>query len=167
MMPKKRPCAMRRGLKSEDSAETAVAAAPLIANTGVKGDPRPETTPGSPERRPRDQTTDSPMPVRKKVILVLLDGFGLGSDPAADAITRARKPYIDSLFATYPWTRINASSEDVGLPSGLMGNSEVGHMNIGAGRIVYQEITRINQSIRAGDFFEKPAFLGAVENVKR
>ncbi|OLD73670.1 MAG: phosphoglycerate mutase (2,3-diphosphoglycerate-independent), partial [Ignavibacteria bacterium 13_1_40CM_2_61_4] len=107
------------------------------------------------------------MPLRKKVILVILDGFGLGTDPAVDAIAQARKPYIDSLFATYPWTRINASSEDVGLPAGLMGNSEVGHMNIGAGRVVYQEITRIDRSIRTGDFFEKPAFVGAIENVKR
>jgi len=107
------------------------------------------------------------MQVRKKVILIILDGFGLGTDPAVDAIAKARKPYIDFLFTTYPWTRINASSEDVGLPSGLMGNSEVGHMNIGAGRVVYQEITRINRSIRTGDFFEKPAFLGAVENAKR
>jgi 2,3-bisphosphoglycerate-independent phosphoglycerate mutase len=107
------------------------------------------------------------MPLRKKVILVILDGFGLGTDPAVDAIAQATKPYIDFLFKTYPWTRINASSEYVGLPSGLMGNSEVGHMNIGAGRVVYQEITRIDRSIKTGEFFDKPAFLGAVENVKR
>jgi 2,3-bisphosphoglycerate-independent phosphoglycerate mutase len=107
------------------------------------------------------------MDIKNKILLIILDGFGLGKNPKIDAIAQAKKPFIDHLFADYPWTAINASSEDVGLPQGQMGNSEVGHMNIGAGRIVYQEITRINLSIRKGDFFEKPAFLGAVENVKK
>ncbi len=102
----------------------------------------------------------------QNAILIILDGFGIGKNPNIDAIAQARKPFIDSLFRTYPWTAVNASSEDVGLPMGQMGNSEVGHMNIGAGRVVYQEITRINRSIRMGDFFEKPAFLGAIEHVK-
>jgi 2,3-bisphosphoglycerate-independent phosphoglycerate mutase len=101
------------------------------------------------------------------VLLIILDGFGIGEDPAVDAIVQAKKPYIDSLLKSYPWTAINASNEEVGLPAGQMGNSEVGHMNIGAGRVVYQEISRINRSIRMGDFFEKPAFLGAMENAKR
>ncbi|MBI1807526.1 MAG: 2,3-bisphosphoglycerate-independent phosphoglycerate mutase [Ignavibacteria bacterium] len=101
-----------------------------------------------------------------KVVLIILDGFGLGKNPKIDAIAQAKKPFIDHLFATYPWTAINASSEDVGLPTGQMGNSEVGHMNIGAGRVVYQEITRINRSIRMGDFFQKDAFVGAINNVK-
>jgi 2,3-bisphosphoglycerate-independent phosphoglycerate mutase len=104
---------------------------------------------------------------QNKVLLIILDGFGLGKVPAIDAIAQARKPYIDKLFATCPWTAISASSEDVGLPMGQMGNSEVGHMNIGAGRVVYQEITRINRSIRSGDFFQKSAFLGAVEQVRQ
>jgi 2,3-bisphosphoglycerate-independent phosphoglycerate mutase len=105
--------------------------------------------------------------MKNKVLLMILDGFGLGTDPKADAIAQARKPYIDQLFKTYPWTAISASGEDVGLPVGQMGNSEVGHMNIGAGRIVYQEITRIDRSIRMGDFFKKEAFLGAIENAKK
>lgn len=103
----------------------------------------------------------------QKALLIILDGFGIGKNPNIDAIAQAQKPYIDSLFRGFPWTSINASSEEVGLPIGQMGNSEVGHMNIGAGRIVYQEITRINRSIRMGDFFEKPAFLGAVEQARR
>ncbi len=102
-----------------------------------------------------------------KTLLIILDGFGIGKNPNIDAIAQANKPFIDYLFRTYPWTTINASSEDVGLPMGQMGNSEVGHMNIGAGRVVYQEITRINRSIRMGDFFEKEAFLGAIEYVKK
>ncbi len=103
----------------------------------------------------------------QNVLLVILDGFGLGSDPSVDAIAQSKKPAIDLLFRSWPWTSINASNEDVGLPAGQMGNSEVGHMNIGAGRVVYQDITRINRSIRMGDFFEKPAFLGAIERVKQ
>lgn len=102
---------------------------------------------------------------RSPVALIILDGFGLGTNPDIDAIARAKKPFIDSLFQSFPWTAINASSEDVGLPMGQMGNSEVGHMNIGAGRVIYQEITRINRSIRQGDFFEKPAFLDAAQYV--
>jgi 2,3-bisphosphoglycerate-independent phosphoglycerate mutase len=111
--------------------------------------------------------TGADVPPAHNVLLIILDGFGLGENPEVDAIARAKKPFIDSLLKSYPWTAINASNEDVGLPAGQMGNSEVGHMNIGAGRVVYQEITRINRSIRMGDFFGKPAFLGAMENVKR
>ncbi len=102
-----------------------------------------------------------------KVLLIILDGFGIGKNPAIDAIAQARKPFIDSLMKASPWSLINASSEDVGLPSGQMGNSEVGHMNIGAGRVVYQEITRIDRSIRSGDFFNIPAFLEAARIVRR
>ncbi|MBI4811091.1 MAG: 2,3-bisphosphoglycerate-independent phosphoglycerate mutase [Ignavibacteriales bacterium] len=107
------------------------------------------------------------MSTKNKVLLIILDGFGLGKNPEVDAIALATKPYIDFIFRTYPWTSISASGEDVGLPVGQMGNSEVGHMNIGAGRIVWQEITRIDRSIRIGEYFHNKAFLGAVENVKR
>jgi 2,3-bisphosphoglycerate-independent phosphoglycerate mutase len=107
------------------------------------------------------------MDIEHKLILIILDGFGLGPNPKVDAIAQAKKPYIDLLFKKYPWTKVSGSGEDVGLPDGQMGNSEVGHMNIGAGRVVYQEITRINRSIRMGDFFEKPAFLGAIDQVKK
>ncbi|HLF14766.1 MAG TPA: 2,3-bisphosphoglycerate-independent phosphoglycerate mutase [Bacteroidota bacterium] len=101
-----------------------------------------------------------------RILLIILDGFGIGKNPAIDAIAQAKKPFIDSLMKSFPWTVINASSEDVGLPSGQMGNSEVGHMNIGAGRVVYQEITRIDRSIRGGDFFRIPAFLEAARIVR-
>jgi 2,3-bisphosphoglycerate-independent phosphoglycerate mutase len=101
-----------------------------------------------------------------RVLLVILDGFGIGNNPAIDAIARARKPFIDGLMKASPWTAINASSEDVGLPSGQMGNSEVGHMNMGAGRVVYQEITRIDRSIRSGEFFGNPALLAATKTAR-
>jgi 2,3-bisphosphoglycerate-independent phosphoglycerate mutase len=102
----------------------------------------------------------------KKVILIILDGFGLGQNPKTDAIKQANKPFIDKLFAENKWTKLTTCGEDVGLPEGQMGNSEVGHMNIGAGRIVWQDITRIDRSIRLGDYFKIPAFLGAIENAK-
>jgi 2,3-bisphosphoglycerate-independent phosphoglycerate mutase len=101
-----------------------------------------------------------------KVLLIILDGFGIGKNPAIDAIAQAKKPFIDSLMKSSPWTAIDASGEDVGLPEGQMGNSEVGHMNIGAGRVVYQEITRIDRSIRGGEFFTIPAFLDAARIVR-
>jgi 2,3-bisphosphoglycerate-independent phosphoglycerate mutase len=107
------------------------------------------------------------MQLKNKVLLIILDGFGLGTNPEVDAIAKAKKPYIDNLLSTCKWTSLSASGEDVGLPMGQMGNSEVGHLNIGAGRVVYQEITRIDRSIRMGDFFEKKAFLDAIENAKK
>lgn len=107
------------------------------------------------------------MNIKNKVFLIILDGFGLGTNPRIDAIAQAKKPFITHLFNSYPWSTLNASSEEVGLPSGQMGNSEVGHMNIGAGRVVYQELTRINRSIQTGEFFRKPALVGAMENVKQ
>ncbi len=102
-----------------------------------------------------------------KIILIILDGFGLGKNPKTDAIQQANKPFIDKLFSENKWTKLTTCGEDVGLPEGQMGNSEVGHMNIGAGRIVWQDITRINRSVRLGEFYNIPAFLGAIENAKR
>jgi len=104
---------------------------------------------------------------QRKVLLIILDGFGIGTDDEISAIARAKKPFIDSLLKNYRSSVLSASNEDVGLPDGQMGNSEVGHMNIGAGRIVYQEITRINRSIRSGEFFRNPAFLIAAENARK
>jgi 2,3-bisphosphoglycerate-independent phosphoglycerate mutase len=101
--------------------------------------------------------------MKKPLILMILDGFGIGPDKG-NAIKAANKPNIDRLFANNPITQIGASGLDVGLPDGQMGNSEVGHTNIGAGRIVYQELTRITKSIKDGDFFENPAFLAAADN---
>jgi 2,3-bisphosphoglycerate-independent phosphoglycerate mutase len=95
-----------------------------------------------------------------------MDGFGHNPDTFGNAIAAAKKPNLDRIMAENPMTTIGASGLDVGLPDGQMGNSEVGHTNIGAGRVVYQELTRISKSIVDGDFFENAAFLGAVENCK-
>jgi 2,3-bisphosphoglycerate-independent phosphoglycerate mutase len=99
---------------------------------------------------------------KKPLILIIMDGFGIGPDHG-NAIAAAKKPNLDRLFAENPITKIGASGLSVGLPDGQMGNSEVGHTNIGAGRIVYQELTRITKSIEDGDFFTNPAFVGAVD----
>lgn len=103
----------------------------------------------------------------KPLMLMILDGYGVNPDEYGNAIAHARKPEIDRIFAQYPNTLLGASGLDVGLPDGQMGNSEVGHLNIGAGRIVYQELTRITKSIKDGDFFNNKALLTAVENVKK
>lgn len=99
----------------------------------------------------------------KKALLVILDGFGIAENPEASAIDRASTPFIDSLQERYPHSTLSASGEDVGLPDGQFGNSEVGHLNIGAGRIVWQELTRINKSIREGDFFSNATLKTAFE----
>ncbi len=99
---------------------------------------------------------------KKPLILIIMDGFGFGPDNG-NAIKAAKKPNLDRLFSENPITQIGASGLNVGLPDGQMGNSEVGHTNIGAGRIVYQELTRITKSIEDGDFFQNPAFVGAID----
>lgn len=101
--------------------------------------------------------------MKKPLILMILDGFGIGPD-YGNAIKAASKPNIDRLFAENPITQIGASGLNVGLPDGQMGNSEVGHTNIGAGRIVYQSLTRITKSIQDGDFFENPALVSAIDS---
>ena len=97
---------------------------------------------------------------------MILDGFGLNENGEHNAVAEAKKPNIDKLMAEYPWVKGNASGMAVGLPEGQMGNSEVGHLNMGAGRIVYQELTRITKEIQDGTFFENPALMSAVENCK-
>lgn len=104
---------------------------------------------------------------QSRALLVILDGFGLAVDPSVSAIDKAKKPFIDHLFNTCPNTHLLASGEDVGLPNGQFGNSEVGHLNIGAGRIVRQELSRINYSIKEGDFFTNPIFLEGLEKAKK
>lgn len=99
-------------------------------------------------------------------ILIILDGFGYSPDARHNAIAAAHKPNWDALWASYPHTFIHASEAAVGLPSGQMGNSEVGHLNIGAGRVVYQEYTRINRSIESGYFFQNYALLDVMQKVK-
>lgn len=98
----------------------------------------------------------------RKVILIIMDGWGLGKVASSDAILHADTPFVDSLYARYPNTTLVTCGEEVGLPEGQMGNSEVGHLNIGAGRIVYQELQRINVAIRSGSFQKNPALLEAI-----
>lgn len=102
----------------------------------------------------------------KPVALIILDGFGLRDDVTGNAVAQAKKPNYDRYWSTYPHTTLTASGEAVGLPDGQMGNSEVGHLNIGAGRIVYQDLTRISKSIRDGEFFDNETLLGAVRHAK-
>src|SRR5476651_433305 len=102
----------------------------------------------------------------KKVILVIMDGWGLGKVSSADAIQNAHVPFVSSLYSKYPNTTLVTCGEQVGLPDGQMGNSEVGHLNLGAGRIVYQELQRINVAIREGEFAKNPSLLAAVQFAK-
>ena len=104
---------------------------------------------------------------KKPLAFIILDGYGNNPETYGNAIAAANTPYLDKLFATCPHTLIGASGMDVGLPEGQMGNSEVGHTNIGAGRIVYQELTRITKSIKDGDFFDNEALNSAIENCKK
>ncbi len=99
--------------------------------------------------------------------LIIMDGYGLTDHKEGNAILAEGTPNLNKLLAKYPHTQLGASGMSVGLPEGQMGNSEVGHLNIGAGRIVYQELTRITKSIADGDFFEKKEFLDAIEHAKR
>lgn len=100
-------------------------------------------------------------------MLMILDGFGINPSSYGNAISAANKPNIDKIFSKYPNVKINASGQFVGLPEGQMGNSEVGHLNIGAGRIVYQDLTKITKSIEDGDFFTNPNLLSALEHTKK
>lgn len=102
----------------------------------------------------------------KKVILVIMDGWGLGKVKSADAIQNANVPFVSSLYAKYPNTTLVTCGEEVGLPEGQMGNSEVGHLNLGAGRIVYQELQRINVAIRTGEFAGNSQLLAAIRFAK-
>ncbi len=105
--------------------------------------------------------------MKKPIVLTIMDGFGFNDEKGGNAIESAKTPRLDEIFKKCPTTRIGASGMDVGLPDGQMGNSEVGHTNIGAGRVVYQELTRITKSITDGDFYKNEAFMQAVENCKK
>ena len=98
------------------------------------------------------------------VMLAILDGYGIAPAGASNAISLAKKPNLDFLVNNYPNTILGASGEAVGLPDGQMGNSEVGHMNIGAGRIVYQSLTRVNIAVRNDELIKMPAVVKAVNN---
>ncbi len=100
-------------------------------------------------------------------MLMILDGYGINPAKEGNAIAQAKKPRLDALFHKYPGTQIACGGEEVGLPKGQMGNSEVGHLNIGAGRVIYQELSRISLAIENKDFFENPAFLSAINHAKK
>ena len=105
--------------------------------------------------------------MKKPLALIIMDGFGLRKETEGNAIAAAKHPNLDRLWAACPHTQIGASGMDVGLPDGQMGNSEVGHTNMGAGRIVYQELTRITKSMEEGEYLANPALLHAMENAKK
>jgi 2,3-bisphosphoglycerate-independent phosphoglycerate mutase len=105
--------------------------------------------------------------MKRPITLIIMDGFGLNPSDYGNAVAAAKKPNLDRYMATCPMTKIGASGLDVGLPDGQMGNSEVGHTNMGAGRVVYQQLTHITKSIHDGDFYENPVFCAAMENCKK
>src|SRR5678815_5814298 len=102
----------------------------------------------------------------KPLVLIILDGWGYRAESKANAIAAARKPVYDALLRDYPHTLIHTSGPFVGLPDGQMGNSEVGHLNIGAGRIVHMDSTRIELMIQNGEFFSHPVLLAAMKNAR-
>ena len=102
----------------------------------------------------------------KKALLIIMDGWGKGTRPSADAIANAHTPFFNSLQGQYPYTTLTTFGEAVGLPEGQMGNSEVGHLNIGAGRIVYQELQRINVAIKTGELFTNEVLVAAMQEAK-
>ncbi|HIR85798.1 MAG TPA: 2,3-bisphosphoglycerate-independent phosphoglycerate mutase [Candidatus Limivicinus faecipullorum] len=102
----------------------------------------------------------------KKAVLIILDGYGLAAPTAGNAIAQAKKPNLDRLFSQNPSSKLSASGLDVGLPQGQMGNSEVGHTNIGAGRVVFQILPKMSQEIENGKFFENPVYIKAMEDAK-
>ena len=104
---------------------------------------------------------------KRPTMLMILDGYGVNPSSEGNAIAKADKPHLDEIFSKYPGTTLKACGLDVGLPEGQMGNSEVGHLNIGAGRIVYQDLTMITKEIQDGDFFSNEAFLKAINHVKK
>jgi 2,3-bisphosphoglycerate-independent phosphoglycerate mutase len=110
---------------------------------------------------------------KKPVVLIIRDGWGINpggrarAEANGDATLLARTPFHDHLYATYPWARVSGSGEDVGLPAGQMGNSEVGHLNLGAGRVVYQDLTRINKAIREGELAGNPVLVEALAQAAR
>ena len=110
--------------------------------------------------------------VRTPAMLVIMDGCGIAPAGPENAVSQAKMPFLDGLYQKYPHMQLGASGEDVGLPEGQMGNSEVGHLNIGAGRIVFQELSRVNNAVKDGSIMENEALCTAMdavikENVKQ
>lgn len=106
-------------------------------------------------------------PAANFLVLVILDGWGLREETRGNAIAQAHTPVMDTLLKQYPWTRLACNGEDVGLPAGVMGNSEVGHLNLGAGRVVYQDLVRISKAITSGLFFKNGILLEAMQEARR
>src|SRR6478735_3236074 len=104
--------------------------------------------------------------MNKKVLLMILDGCGLGTNPKVSAIASSKTPYINSLFEKYPHSKLEASGLAVGLPLGQMGNSEVGHMNIGAGRVVYQDLVKVNKAVEEKELDSNPVLVDALKYAK-
>ena len=104
---------------------------------------------------------------KKKFVLIIMDGWGHGDKSKSDTIFNADTPFIDGLYNQYPNAELNTSGEEVGLPDGQMGNSEVGHLNIGAGRIVYQDLVKINLAVKDGSFFENEVLVNALQHAKK
>lgn len=102
----------------------------------------------------------------ERSLLIILDGLGIAENSDVSAVDRAKKPFFDSLLKNYPNAKLSASGTNVGLPEGQFGNSEVGHLNIGAGRIVWQELTRINKSIKEKEFFENSVLVDAFDKAQ-
>src|SRR4030066_2528412 len=100
---------------------------------------------------------------KRPLLLGILDGYGINRNKEGNAIAAARTPNLDRLFSSYPHCELDSSGESVGLPDGQMGNSEVGHLNIGAGRIVYQELARLNKAVRERQFDTHPALLNLLK----
>jgi len=101
---------------------------------------------------------------KKVSVLIILDGWGIGKNDASNPIWRVQPKFINSLYVKYPWTKLCASGNCVGVPPTQVGNSEAGHMNLGAGRIVDQDSVKISRSINTGEFFKNPAFLAAIKH---
>ena len=104
---------------------------------------------------------------KKKFVLIIMDGWGIGDKSKSDAIHAANTPFVDSLYINYPNAELNTSGEEVGLPDGQMGNSEVGHLNIGAGRVVYQDLVKINLEVKTGNFYQNEALVNAFDYAKK
>src|SRR5690606_35752217 len=103
----------------------------------------------------------------KFAALIIMDGLGLAKPSSSNSVSLANTEYLDNLLKKYPNTTLNTSGEAVGLPEGQMGNSEVGHLNLGAGRVVWQSLSRINVAIKDGSFFKNEAFLKAINHIKK
>ena len=145
----------------------APAAAPVAASAAAKAPAAKGAAPAARETTAAAKKAQPASAYKKHPLaLIILDGFGYRKETEGNAISMAKKPVLDEVFRKHPHTLIGASGMDVGLPDGQMGNSEVGHTNIGAGRIVYQELTRITKSIQDGSFFQNEAFLAAVDQCR-